>query len=194
MRLIFRVRTWGLLILALTLQTHVAWALGPNTARPLKQPQDGYRWEQLIFEDKIRFLYNPEDFQAGGDVTRILVVDGTEGRVKILWDRSEFVQPPLSRKSINIAKNEFTVTIPADARSGEYPLIVTLECAKAACPPGTFYVPVKNDDDQILAVTHDTRVATIFGGRAVNLAQFKALTSSYRIFGTHISIDPAQAN
>ncbi|MBI2016627.1 MAG: hypothetical protein HYS77_13995, partial [Candidatus Rokubacteria bacterium] len=153
-----------------------------------------YRWEQLIYEDKIRFLYNPDDFQAGGDVARVLVVDRTQGRVKILWDRSEFVQPPLNRKSINVGKNEFIVTIPADARSGEYPFIVTLDCATATCPPGTFYVPVKNDDDQILSVAHETHVATIFGGKAVNLAQFKALTSSYKIFGTRISIDPAQAD
>jgi hypothetical protein len=61
----------------------IAAALGPNTAQELKDRPGGYRWEQVILEDKIRIRYNPEDFYAGGDAARIQVIDTTKGVVKI---------------------------------------------------------------------------------------------------------------
>ena len=107
----------------------------------------------------------------------------TNGRIQIDFTKSEFVQQGLRREHVGVDPEGFTVTIPEGVRSSEYQYIVQLNCGQdpASCPSGTFYVPVKNDDDQILETIPKTTPAPVFAKETLMSVELRPANASYEV-------------
>jgi hypothetical protein len=152
--------------LILVLSAHpMGFATLPNRAQLLSDPPYQGWWEQWIVKDRVRFLYNPNDFVAGADVAYVEVEDLTRGKLKINFAQSDFPhqESGLSKKSVSQELNGFYVQIPSHVRTGDYPYHVKFACrpAAASCPSGTFYVSVRKHEDQLLDAKVMTRNPSI---------------------------------
>jgi len=117
----------------------------------------GY-WEQWVVAQEIRFIYNPDDFVAGGEPAYVRVRGVTNDQPGIDFEKSAFLQPEAGLKKQHIAPEwqGFYVTMPKGLPTGDYPYRVELACRRSnpqkTCATGIFYVPVRNNEDQPLLI------------------------------------------
>jgi hypothetical protein len=132
----------------------IAWAALPNGAEKSTTANYAGWWEQWIVKDRVKFLYNPNDFIAGGEEAYVEIQDLSNSKIAIDFAKSDFVaqERGLSKKDIASELNGFYVRIAKTVRTGHHPYRVEFACRPPArsCPSGIFYVPVKNHDDQLL--------------------------------------------
>jgi hypothetical protein len=128
----------------------------PNRAEQRTAPPYEEWWEQWVVKDRVRFLYNPNDFIAGTDAAYVEVQDLTKGKLAVDFAKSDFLQPQngLNKKGVSQELDGFYVRIPKGVRTGDYPYYVKFACRHPSgnCPYGIFYVPVKSHTDQLLDV------------------------------------------
>lgn len=134
----------------------LCWATLPNRAEKSTAPRYEGWWEQWVVKDRVKFLYNPDDFMAGADYAYVEVQHQTRSKLAIDFAKSDFLQPEggLTRKNVGQELEGFYVRIPKSVRTGDYPYHVVFACRppSRSCPSGVFYVPVKNPDAQLLEV------------------------------------------
>jgi hypothetical protein len=154
-----RVRTLAIgvsgLVIALSGSTSAS-AGKPSTAQ--RSTVDLGYWEQWVVDQQVRFIYNPDDFLAGGDPAYVGVRRVADGQPGVDFEKSAFLQPDAGLRKQHVAPEGegFSVTIPKGLPTGDYAYRIEFACGPSdpqkTCANGIFHVPVRNDDDQPLLV------------------------------------------